>query len=325
LERPKRRKRVLVIGDSLVMAENVPEDRTFVVRLGQELAARLNLEGGIETVNAGRSGYGLDQSLLLLERDFATVEPDLVVCVLCAHNDHGDLMRNKLFRLDEDGELERLRPTLGARVRERFEAVARSSSQPALQRLWEFRKRGQRLPDREEPLPAGTMRLYVTALDAQAREHIVDRNPEVVSLFEDIYDMDVAANLEGPMVRAKRDLMTAVLGRMAEFAAKKSVPLLFVVVPSAVDVCENFGVRVDPVQFPTHSPTRLAESLIASVGLVGGAAIDVTSVLTAAGPADRYFVGGSDMHWNSAGQAVAASYVAEEVLRDSGAAKALQN
>ena len=113
LESPKRRKRVLVIGDSLVMAENVPLESTFAHSLGTELGERLDSADSVETVNAGRSGYGPDQALLLLQREHERIDPDLVVCVLCAHNDFGDLMRNKLFRLGEDDTAEAAAPFLG--------------------------------------------------------------------------------------------------------------------------------------------------------------------------------------------------------------------
>jgi len=324
LEAPKTKRRVLVLGDSLVMAENVPVEATFVKALGRELEARLGAGGAIETVNAGRSGYGPDQSLLLLERDAKAVNPDLVVCVLCAHNDFGDLMRNKLFRSDSNGTLQRETPRLGARMRTRFAEVERSSQKLALQRLWEFRRQAQGAPVTMEPLPSGTMRLYVTALESQAREHLVDRNDEVVSLFEDVYDIDVAADLEGSFARDKRALMTAVLARMIRFTDSLDLPIVFVVVPSAVDVCDNFGICVDPLQFPDHSPARLADALVGAVGLAGGVAIDVTPVFLDAGGADRYFVGGTDMHWNAAGQGAAASYVAEELLRDTAALDALK-
>ena len=85
--------RLLVLGDSFVMAENVPLEGTFVRQLAFELERGLGCE--VEGVNAGRSGYGPDQSLLLLEREIDTVAPDVIVCVLCAHNDVGDLARNK--------------------------------------------------------------------------------------------------------------------------------------------------------------------------------------------------------------------------------------
>lgn len=329
LETPKRRKRVLVIGDSLVMAENVPIESTFVHALGRELSRRVagelpgaeSAEGTIETVNAGRSGYGPDQALLLLQRVLRRVEPDLVVCVLCAHNDFGDLMRNKLFRLGEDGALESAAPVLGPHVLDWFSGIKARSDQPALLRFWRFYTEKRNAP--VESVSAGAMAEYVRALSGEAREHVVDRNPEVTSIFRDVYDIDVAASLPDSFAAAKVELMTGVLARMAKFAADSDVPIAFVVVPSAVDLCENFGVEVDSARFPTHRRTALVEALMGAVGMAGGVAIDVTPALVGAGLPDRYFVGGTDIHWNAAGQGASASYVAEELLRDSASARAL--
>ncbi len=328
LDSPKRRKRVLVIGDSLVMAENVPLESTFVHLLGEELGGRLasggdGASGPVETVNAGRSGYGPDQALLLLQREQERVDPDLIVCVLCAHNDFGDLMRNKLFRLGKDGVAEPATPVLGKRELNRFEDLHAKSSKPALQRLWQFRKESRDAPRVLESTPSGTMRHYVTALNAQAREHVVERNPEVVSLFEDVYDIDVAASLPTSFAATKVELMTGVLFRMVKHARDSEVPIMFVVVPSAVDLCEDFGVKVDPARFPTHRKTALVDALMGAVGLAGGIAIDVSPALVGEGSADRYFVGGTDIHWNASGQRAAASFVAEELLRDKASAEAL--
>ena len=194
LAAPKRGKRVLVIGDSMVMAENVPHEFTFVQALGRELSQRLNSGSGaqavepVETVNAGRAGYGPDQELLLLQRDLARVDPDLVVCVLCAHNDFGDLMRNKLFRLADDGTAEPCTPVLGARVMTWFSEREERSDRPALVRLWHFWRKNRRTAQLAangdaDSVSVGLMSEYVRALESHAREHLVDRNPEVVSLF----------------------------------------------------------------------------------------------------------------------------------------------
>ena len=97
LDSPRTRPRILVIGDSLVLAGNVAEADTFPARLAA------HLDDAYEVVNSGCESYGPDQSLLKLERDLPALQPDLIVLVLCATNDLGDLLRNKLFRLDDKG------------------------------------------------------------------------------------------------------------------------------------------------------------------------------------------------------------------------------
>ncbi len=303
-------RRVLVLGDSFVMAENVPVENTFVRRLADDLGAELG--GAIEGVNAGRSGYGPDQSLLLLEREIKELAPDLIVCVLCAHNDVGDLARNKLFRLGESGALVRCKPRLGARLVGEFTRRAERASGLGVERLVRFWREG---PDRQpvDSVPAGTMDLYLAALAAQSDEFFVRNDLEVVSLFEDVYDADVAITPLAPGVQMKLALMTEVVRAMVELAAARGVPLHFVVVPSAVDVCPGFGIQVDPGRFPGHAPGRLVSELVAAVARAGGRSTDLTKVFVEGG-ADLW-VGGTDIHWNAAGQRSGAAQVCADLLQ----------
>ena len=72
--------RVLLLGDSLVLAGNTSEPETLRARLEAQLE-------GVQVLNAGRESYGPDQSLPWLRRHGAALRPDAVVLVLCAHND----------------------------------------------------------------------------------------------------------------------------------------------------------------------------------------------------------------------------------------------
>ncbi len=301
--------RLLVLGDSFVMAENVPLEGTFVRQLAFELERGLGCE--VEGVNAGRSGYGPDQSLLLLEREIDTVAPDVIVCVLCAHNDVGDLARNKLLRLGPDGGLVRCQPRIGARLVDEFARRAERSGGLGIQRLVRF---WQEAPDRApvNSVPAGTMDLYLAALAAQYDEFFVRNDLEVVSLFEDVYDADVAIRPETPAVSAKLELMAAVLRSMVELAASRGVPLHFVIVPSAVDMCPGFGIQVDPDRFSGYSPDHLSGRLVEAVELAGGRLTDLSAQLRAEG--GEVWVGGTDIHWNAAGQRVGARSVAAALL-----------
>ncbi|MEM9379681.1 MAG: hypothetical protein AAGB93_06985 [Planctomycetota bacterium] len=312
LERPKTRPRLLVIGDSFVMAENVPHDRTFVVQLGKAVDAARDSEGArgpsIEAVNAGRAGYGSGQVLLLLQRIVDDVRPDALVCVLCAHNDVGDLPRNKLFSLDERGQLVRNRPRLGARVHDEFQGRVTRASAPGLVRLWYY----WQFADARRPvhrLPDTTIDLYLTALASQANEFFVRRNDEVVTLFEDVYDADLVLTPDAEMVRTKLALFTEIVRGIVGVARERGVPLQFVVVPSAVDACPGFGIQVDPERHPGYEADRLTATVVGAVRAAGGAVFDLTPALHAED--GRYWVGGTDIHWNSGGQAVAAGAVAE--------------
>jgi len=310
LARPASRPRVLVLGDSFVMAENVPLERTFVERLARSLERALGDGTAIEGVNAGRSGYGPDQALLLLRRQLDDVDPDVLVCVLCAHNDLGDLARNKLFRLDENGRLATARPRIGDRMRAEFARRSARARGLGLERLWRFwGERETRRPVND--MPDGTIDLYLTALGAQFAEHFVQRDDEVVSLFEDVYDADVAIAPDSVAVQAKLALMAEILRAITQVAEERRLPLHFVVVPSAVDACPGFGIRVDPLRHPSYSPDHLVTAMGGAVERAGGVATDLTATLRTAG-GDRW-VGGTDIHWNANGQAASAEAVAADL------------
>ncbi len=312
-------RRVLVLGDSFVMAENVPLEGTFVRRLAADLEAQLGC--AVQGVNAGRSGYGPDQSLLLLQRELDEVAPDLIVCVLCAHNDVGDLARNKLFREEPAGTLVRCAPRLGARLLDEFARRRERSGGLGLQRLVRFWREA---PDRRpvDSVPVGTVDLYLAALAAQHDEFFLRGDLEVVSLFEDVFDADVAIRPDSAAVAAKLSLMTAVLRGMVELAAARGIPLHFVVVPSAVDVCPDFGIQVDPARFPSYSPRRLVEQLTRAVVEAGGQATDLSEALRAEGAS--VWVGGTDIHWNAAGQRVGAARVAADLTGRADVVEALR-
>jgi len=84
--RPKAGPRILFLGDSFVWGFDVEQAERFTERL-RELAPAW------EVVNAGVSGYGTDQELLLLQRVHDTFRPDVVFLVYC-NNDSGDSSTN---------------------------------------------------------------------------------------------------------------------------------------------------------------------------------------------------------------------------------------
>jgi lysophospholipase L1-like esterase len=84
--KPASERRIVLLGDSLVLSVQVPFDQTF----GELLEARLNSRGDAyryRVINAGVQGYGPVQERLLFGKIGATLEPDVVLVSVFVGND----------------------------------------------------------------------------------------------------------------------------------------------------------------------------------------------------------------------------------------------
>ena len=79
--------RIMFVGDSFVWGNDVEAEERFTELLRPGLA-------GYDVVNAGVSGYGTDQALLLLQRLWSKVEPAVVVLMVTLANDRLDNTSN---------------------------------------------------------------------------------------------------------------------------------------------------------------------------------------------------------------------------------------
>ncbi len=266
----------------------------------------------MEVVNAGVTGYGPDQECLKLEREMERLAPDLVVLVLCAHNDFGDLVRDKIFALDDRGDLVLNRYSLDESIVRDFADKERASRRPALARAVDRCVEIRR--ERAKKAAASSHRppyiaWYLAAESDEYAELVVEKNNRVRTLFEDYYDADVAIHPEWESAMFKRRLMEAVLARIRDDCSRRKVPLVVLVVPSAVDLVEGFEIHVDPVLYPTWSPTRLTDALSEILGRLGVPFLDLSAPFRESRP-ERLFVGHGDFHWNAAGQELAATLTA---------------
>ena len=291
--------RVLVVGDSLVMAQTSPIEDTYCVKLGAELGRE------VEVVNAGVSGYGPDQECLLLERLLAPLAPDLVVLVICAHNDFGDLVRDKLFRLGTSEQLVRNKPVLDARLVERFVEAERIVAKPALLLALGTLSQPERrdIPGEDEDSPY--VEWYLKGAEEEYTEFVLERNDVVRSLFQDYYDADVSIRPDAPSVQFKQRLMEVVLARVRDDCAKAGVPLFVLVVPSSVDLCPSFRMHVDPAQHPGWTPRRMTDTYAAILQRLAIPFVDLAPAFLEAGP-EKLYLGRADFHWNGLGTALGA-------------------
>lgn len=88
--------RVLVLGDSVVAAFEVPYDKTFVALLERRLADRLARP--VRVINAGVRGYGTDQSLLYLQERGIGLSPDVVLFVHSNNDPENNVTLHRMRR-----------------------------------------------------------------------------------------------------------------------------------------------------------------------------------------------------------------------------------
>jgi len=94
-------RRIVVLGDSLVMAVQVPLERTFVKRL----EARLNASDPGQTwrvINAGVQGYGPVEAWLFYDHVVAAFDPDVVLVAVFVGNDAIEAF-DSAARVERDG------------------------------------------------------------------------------------------------------------------------------------------------------------------------------------------------------------------------------
>ncbi|HET7220318.1 MAG TPA: hypothetical protein VFJ02_19820 [Vicinamibacterales bacterium] len=97
--KPANERRVLLLGDSLVLSVQVPFEQTF----GELLEARLNTRGGALTyrvINGGVQGYGPIEEQLYFRKIVGIVQPDLVIPVVFVGNDAEEAFASR-GKLDE--------------------------------------------------------------------------------------------------------------------------------------------------------------------------------------------------------------------------------
>jgi hypothetical protein len=283
------RPRIAVYGDSFVEARFTPQERTFAARLAAELGAPFM------AVNAGVSGYGPDQAAVRMARELPSLAPRAVVLAVYAGNDGGDVVRNRLLRLDVAGRVEAGTPCLD-------DAQAHALGEPglALRRAarWIRRRVGA-----EEG--AGTRSLR-WALDACRREHEahLDDGACVENLFLDHYDADLALEPDSPSARHKRALLEAALARARDAVAGR--PLLVVAIPDVRDVCRACGHRREAGAYPGYRPAALTDAVTGAAEAARLAHLDLFAEFEGRGE-HLYDASG---HWNDEGQALAARLAA---------------
>jgi hypothetical protein len=296
--------RVVVYGDSFIHAFYTAEEHTFAAKLGERLAA--GLRGGVEVVNAGVSSYGPDQISVKMRSELPRLQPDLVVVAIFAGNDFGDLLRNKMFRLTDDGRLEERAWTLDPAISMRF---ALSQRESVLKRALREAKRSLAGADVEGPV----FDIAVTLDEAELEYRSYRHDDVVTNTHVDLYSADIALTPQRESARLKIQLMGAVLERIRDVAEQHDVPLAFLFIPHPGDLPGGYDSwRIDRARFPEYDGRRQTAVLEDAALALDVPYLNLYDVFGTHDPDSLYLRG--DDHWNEVGQDLAATAMADFVL-----------
>lgn len=330
--------RIFVYGDSFIQGSYSRVGNTFAGQLAVRLAPEANVP--VSVVNAGVDGYGPDQVYLRMVREVPRFEPDLVVVSLFADNDVGDLIRNKLFRLDREGNLERHTFVLAEELLLHYEERQWLNNMPALGRVVkdpQLLLRDLRiLLERRFGLDTGWLAdvsidtAYRTAPDVdwievwlrrgmdEFADYVSKGDPSLKldNLRSDHYDADVTIHPDRDFSKYKLALMDALLEELVGYLRRQGIPLVLMIIPSPIDACASYDWQVDPERYPDYDRRTLTSSMAQTARRLDVLHLDLYEPFSSRDCNALYFHHGNN-HWNDRGQALAAELVAE-LIQSSG-------
>jgi hypothetical protein len=265
-------------------------------------------------VNAGVAGYGPDQELRRMEDELPILKPNLVIVAVYAGNDFGDLVRDKLYRLSRDGSL---RENSSVVLDESFARdMARARNEPILRKMLR-NARNRLLGDPGQDFPTGRdarrkrVEVDLTQGVSEYRQYVVEGDNVVHELYRDPYNADVSLTPESESARYKIAMMEQIIARMRLTADTQHVPLLFVLIPSPIDVADEHETgEVDPLRYPAYRRSALTDILEQICRRNQIPAVNLFVPFWERGARDLYLKGGDD-HWNKRGQDFAAELVSK--------------
>ena len=234
--------RVVLWGDELVSGGG----------LGAALQAALQKRRGgaqgpaVEVISRGERGYGADQAVLSMEEELAILRPTVAVLVLNGHNDLGDNLRNRIFRVDEHNNLERNAWSLAGELADLL--LDRPEQSGA----------GQA----ESATPADTPPIAALIAAAQAEHYAWDKGDNSVRPFlNDPWDADAACSGGAASVTAKQILLDRLVGRAQRLAADLKLPLASCVVPSVIDLEDQRATDLGAKARKRYRSKRISDTL----------------------------------------------------------------
>ena len=305
----KTTKRIMVYGDSFIQAEFSSLENTFPEQLERRLQQRGET---VEVINAGIAGYGPDQIAKKFADEAVQWKPDLAIVSIFAGNDFGDLVRNKMYRLDQDGNIQENAYTIDAAI-ERNMAIARHEI--ILKKILHRVKQGMAGAEAGQPT-SGKDRVeqFRQQHIDEYRQYAVEGDNVIHELRSDPYSADISLTPDSDSAGYKIALMDGVIGKIQQTATSNGIPLLMLIIPHPMDLLDgkHDSGEVDLGKYPDYSPSRLTDALQQIMLNRGIDFINLYAPFKENNPAGLYFKGGDD-HWNDRGQSEAADIVFEHL------------
>lgn len=304
--------RIIVYGDSNIQARFSELENTFPYRLERYLQGITGRD--IEVINAGIIGFGPDQSLIRFMREADVFKPDLVIFHIFADNDFGDVIRNRLFSLDNTGNLisTGYKKSADKFLFKKPEFYQRSEIRNVISSLLITRAVlkvfGLKTKNKNEKRMTIKERIKLNE-----KQWIVYREskPRYFSHFLDEYDIDIALYPDSESSTTKIKLMKAVLKRAKEFSDLKRIKFLVVIQPSSRDLTNNLEPNYR--DFAKHSREYKRKNLTTAVQNAcienNIQTVNLFETFIRNNPQSLYHRFRSD-HWSDAGEDIAAQVVA---------------
>lgn len=303
--------RVMVFGDSNILARFSEEPNTFVSKLKDNLAAKLPGKQ-VEVINSGIVGAGTDQLVLKMQEDVPKLKPDLVVLHIFSSNDLGDMIRNRLFELDEKGDLTRTGfPVLvDAKMKPQNKLISFLTNT----RLYNAAGRiNSRITGKNNNDPAKILS-NLEKTTAAEYEVYTQHEAQQFSHFDDHYDIDLATQPQSQSAITKLQLLSAMLRKAGEICADNNAQLMILVQPAVYDLCQNhlFGPKELAVN-NLYKPDNICSAIMSVCNSNNLYSLNLYEPFKASQPENLHFRTDDD-HWNDAGQLLAAELTANYIM-----------
>ena len=314
---PKNRPRIIVYGDSNVLARFSQDKDTYPSVLQKIL--RSNGENA-QVINAGIAGAGPDQSLIRLADDFDLVKPDMVIFHIFADNDYGDIIKNRLYKISSNDEL--IKTGFPSTVDEKFTELGPKVSdlfrglylQGAVNYLLSKRKETKENALSKQVKTESTLNELEQA--AKLGYSIYKSNqPRQLTHFSDLYDIDIAADPQSESAQVKIKLMEKVLLAANKFCTEKNVRFIVIVQPSMLDLTMSpyyIGYQDLAKRYKNYKPTNLTDPLKQICTKHNLSCVHLIDSYRQNDP-DTLYLG--DGHWNTKGQLLAAEETSKKIMQ----------